>query len=368
MVNAIALISWRDDIGAYLIAQHPQVNRLSVKDVMSIYNIHRQNSLESNYGSLTTKDLKVASFFTGLKTTKFVGPAPNYIVSLLLDKSENSSDFKKILPTLTTELIIPKFLEILPGFLEKFTKMTLDIMGIILIQKQSEEEKPFIVFQNFKEEVDLTSKMIEEIWLKAIKKTSDSKYFENEIDSLKFANFFTGSLTNYVVIPNFIVSYIFRENSTQIQEFKKLVLDYSFDLLMKIISILTEGLNKVSDVELQHLEKNFIPMEAEETIKNEQIETEKLQEKLETIGLKTSLKSLETKLIETEEERQKDVMMLEGDKEAMEHLVEQLSLFQNDLVDKTQEMRKLEKLLVEKDQHIRNLLTIIRSLRKYVSY
>ncbi|NVM03430.1 MAG: hypothetical protein HWN67_13960 [Candidatus Helarchaeota archaeon] len=369
MVNGIALISWRDDIGAYLVAQHPQVSKLDVKDVMSIYNVHRQNSLEPNFGSLSMKNLKVASFFTGLKTTKYLGPAPNYIVSLLLDRTENPADFRKILPNLTTNEIIPNFLEMLPEFLEKFKKLASDIVGIILIQKQSEGEKPFIVFQAFKKAVDLTSNMIREIWSSTTKNATDAKYSEYKEDKLKFANFYTGTPEKFVVTPGMIVSYIFEESSTPIKEYKKLVLDYSFDLLMKITAILTEGLNRVSEIELQNLEEKFIPAETQETsIETKVAEEAKLKEKLEKIELKTEVKKLETRLIETEEERQKSLMMLEGDKEAMEHLVEQITKFQEKIIDKTQELTFLENKVEEKDKHIRNLLKIIRSLRKYVSY
>ncbi|MFX0132661.1 MAG: hypothetical protein ACFFDN_03340, partial [Candidatus Hodarchaeota archaeon] len=341
-------------------------SRLEIKDVMSIYNVHRQNSLEPNFGSLVMKNLKVASFFTGLKTTKYVGPAPNYIVSLLLDKSENPAEFRKILPNLTTDEIIPNFLKVLPDFLEKFKKITPDILGIILIQKQTEGEKPFIVFQAFKKAVDLTSNMIKEIWSKTTKNANDAKYSEYKEDNLNFANFYTGIPSKFVVIPEMIVSYIFKDSSAPINEYKKFVLDFSFDILMKITTILTEGLNRVSEIELLNLEQKFIPTEAQET--SMEIEEVKLKEKLETIELKTEVKKLETRLIETEEERQKSLMMLEGDKEAMEHLVEQITKFQEEIIDKTQDVITLEKKVEEKDKHIRNLLKIIRSLRKYVSY
>ena len=368
MVNGIALISWRDDIGAYLVAQHPQTSRLKINDVMSIYNIHRQNSIEANFGSLTMKNLKVASFFTGLKTTKYLGPAPNYVVSLLLDKNENPTEFRKILPELTTDEIIPKFLEILPEFLEKFTKVTQAIVGIILIQKQSEEENPFIVFQDFKKAVDLTTKIVKKIWSKITNKSSESEYYELEIDNLQFANFFTGTSEKYVVMPNMIVSFIFEEETEQIQEFKKYVLDYSFDILMKMIAILTEGLNTVSEIELQNLTEKFIPMEVEEISETEEIEEERLKDKLVTMELKAEVKSLETRLIESEEEKKKNIIMLEGDKEAIEHLVDQISAVSNELIEKTEELQKLEKTLAEKDKNIRKLLKIIRSLRNYVSY
>ena len=40
----------------------------------------------------------------------------------------------------------------------------------------------------------------------------------------------------------------------------------------------------------------------------------------------------------------------------------------DDLIDRSQAVSDLEKKVKEKDLHIRNLLKIIRSLRKYVSY
>jgi len=367
--NGIALISWRDDIGAYLVAQHPQANRLSIQDVMSIYNIHRQNSLEPNFGSLVMKNLRVASYFTGLKTTKFVGPAPNYIVSLLLDRNENPAEFRTFLPKLTTEEIIPKFLNTLPEYLTKFSEVSNNIVGIMLIQKQSEEEKPFIVFQDFKKALDLTSNMVRDIWSRAVSNTSSDNYFEYSSGNLSFANFFTGPPSKFIVAPNIIVSYIFEGDPAKISEYKKNVLDFSFNLLMKIVAILTEGLNKVSEMELRSLEQSFITTEVEVEPQVDELEEERtLQEKLASIHLKTQVKSLETRLIETEEEKQKTQMMLEGDKEAMEHLVEQITKFQNELMDKSQELHILEKKIEEKDQHIRNLLKIIRSLRKYVSY
>ena len=98
------------------------------------------------------------------------------------------------------------------------------------------------------------------------------------------------------------------------------------------------------------------------------MELQKLKDKLAKIELKTQVRSLEDRLIESEEQKSKTQMMLEGDREAMEHLVEQITKFQNDLIDSTQTVNELEKKVNEKDLHIRNLLKIIRSLRKYVSY
>ncbi len=369
MANGIALISWDDKIGAILIAQHPQTPRLSVKDVMSIYNVHRQNTLEPNFGTLVMKELKVASFFTGLKTTRYVGPAPNYILSLLLDKNENPAEFKKFLPNLTTEIIIPHFLKILPEYLEKISLEARNIVGIILIQRQTEDERPLIVLQDFKKALDLTTGMIEGIWDGAMRTKADERYFEYKSDNLRFGNFFTGNPSTFVVMPNLIVSFIF-EDVTSISEFKKTVLDYSFDILMKIVAILTEGLNKVSELELQTLEMNFMSSAVEETVPvlDEKDEEKRLQDKLAKIQLKTQVKDLEYRLIESEEEKQKRQTMLEGDKEAIEHMVEMITKFQNELMEKTEETFLLEKKIEEKDQHLRNLLKIIRSLRKYVSY
>ncbi|NHI91358.1 MAG: hypothetical protein EAX96_02570 [Candidatus Lokiarchaeota archaeon] len=368
MPNGIVVLGWRDDIGAYLLAQHPHDFSLSVDNVMSIYNVHRQNSLEPNFGYLSTKDLKVASFFTGMKTTRFLGPAPNFTVGILLQKDENAISFKKMIESVTTNYIVGELINILPNALDKIP----EARGVFLLQKKH-DTKPYLPtdMTNFKKEVEITQPMLDQIYEKASKK-NDPHYFSIKIEDLKIYGFFSGTGDKFVALKDTAICFAFPKTFSDDRTMEQAMPSLAFEMLMKFSTTLSEGLVKVNEAELNSIMKEFAPEELKQADDAEEVDISTI---LETIELKDEVNVLEQEVETLKQETEKRQEMLEGTSEAIEHLVEQVTKFQNEIIEKNEELKLERKLLAEtnlklqdKENQIIKLMNIIRSLRRYVSY
>ena len=368
MPNGIVVLGWRDDIGAYLLAQHPHDFALSVDNVMSIYNVHRQNSLEPNFGYLSTKNLKVASFFTGMKTTRYLGPAPNFTVGILLQKQENAVSFKKVIESVTTKYLVGEIINILPDALEKIP----EARGAFLLQKK-EDTKPYLPTQmtHFRKEVEMTQPMLDKIFESASNK-KEPHYFSLNIDSLKIYGFFSGTGDKFVALKDTCICFVFPKTFSDDRTMEQSIPTLAFEMLMKFSTTLSEGLVKVNESELQSIMEEFAPEELKQTEPAEEVDISSI---LETIELKDEVNELEQEVVTLKEETMKKQEMLDGTSEAIEHLVEQVTRFQNELIDKNDELKAERKLIAEvkiklqdKENQIIKLMNIIRSLRRYVSY
>jgi len=375
MPDGIVVLGWRDDIGAYLLAQHPHNFSLTVDSVMSVYNVHRQNSLEPNFGYLSTKNLKVASFFTGMKTTRFLGPAPNFTVGVLLQKNENAVSFKKIIERVTTKYLIGEIIGVLPEALDKIPESK----GVFILQKK-EDTKPYLPthMTHFRTEVDINQPMLEQIYREASKK-SEPHYFSTKADSLRFFGFFSGTGDKFVAIKDSVIVFVMGKTFSDEKTMQNAVPGIAFEMLMKFSTALSEALVKVNEAELHSIMEEFAP---EELKAESEVEDVDFSEILQNIELKDEVEGLEGKVetlkVESDklkEESDKKQMMLEGTSEAIEHMVTQVTKFQNELIEKNEELNKERKIaaesqmkLQEKEKQIMKLMNIIRSLRKYVSY
>ncbi|TFF86969.1 MAG: hypothetical protein EU551_00165 [Promethearchaeota archaeon] len=95
MPRAIILIRWDDKLGTSLVGAYPEKFKVSSRLLMNIYSAHRTQSTDPSFVSLTLKNFKVSSFFSGMGNN-FIG-ASNYIVALVLRRDENPGNFKNIL-------------------------------------------------------------------------------------------------------------------------------------------------------------------------------------------------------------------------------------------------------------------------------
>ncbi|MHA1143275.1 MAG: hypothetical protein ACTSRW_00915 [Candidatus Helarchaeota archaeon] len=368
MARGISVIKWDDKIGAFLTFQHPLDFEISVDDVMSIYNIHRQNTLEPNFGTLSKGNIRVASFFTGLKTTKYLG-APNFTVSLFLDSTENPVSYRKSLPKKTVEFI-KKYSEILPAGLDKIP----EAKGLVIVQKQA-DTKPFIMMSTYAEPLNLTQQMLSNIYEQTNGK-SKPYYFKAEMGEYLFACYFTGRGNKKIILDSAILVYILDKKFSAMSDMKSHVPQISFEILMNFSTLLAETLNQINESELQSIMTEFQDF-GDISITEEKEETEEISlgDMVEKLELKSQVENLETQLDETLKEKEKNVMMLEGTREATEHLVEQITKVQGELIEsmstiqaQKNEILDLRTKLHEKEEQIRKLLAIIRSLRNYVSY
>jgi len=96
--KGIVLIGWTNKEGFFVIHKHPPTLQITDEEVMRVGSTHRMRNLDANTITLREKDLNVISFFSGLITSKY-HIAPNFVISLLLEREENPRDYLKTLPT-----------------------------------------------------------------------------------------------------------------------------------------------------------------------------------------------------------------------------------------------------------------------------
>ncbi len=91
-----------------------------------IYSAHRYSSLAANFSSLTLKNSKVVSFFSGMEEGKIVG-VTNYVVVLILRRDENINSFRDILKKAAADILgnveNKKYEKLLPKIYEEMSKV-----------------------------------------------------------------------------------------------------------------------------------------------------------------------------------------------------------------------------------------------------
>lgn len=102
----LALLGWTNKEGFFLIGYTPDYikNYLDDETVMRIGSLHRMRKLDPNFLTLNLKDFRVASFFSGMRTAKFI-ITPNFTITLLLENNENPHEYANILPAASREIL-----------------------------------------------------------------------------------------------------------------------------------------------------------------------------------------------------------------------------------------------------------------------
>ncbi|MHA1311402.1 MAG: hypothetical protein ACTSQO_10790 [Candidatus Helarchaeota archaeon] len=103
MPIGLALIGWTNKTGFYSMYQYPNTV-ITEEEVMRIGSVHRMRYLEPSFITLNLKKFKVASFYSGMKTSRWV-VEPNYVISLILDLSENAEAYSEILPIASLKIL-----------------------------------------------------------------------------------------------------------------------------------------------------------------------------------------------------------------------------------------------------------------------
>lgn len=107
MPRGIALIGWTNKEGFFLISKYPETFNLTSQEIMRIGSLHRMRRLDANVITLKLKELNVVSFFSGLITAQYY-IAPNFVLSLLLEKDEAPKTYIKTLP-LGAKIVLSEF-------------------------------------------------------------------------------------------------------------------------------------------------------------------------------------------------------------------------------------------------------------------
>lgn len=109
MPRGICLIGWTNKEGFFLIGKYPEDSELTDEEIMRIGSLHRMRRLDANVITLKLKELNVVSFFSGLITAQY-HMAPNFVITLLLEKDEDPKDnnYIKTLP-LGAKIVLAEF-------------------------------------------------------------------------------------------------------------------------------------------------------------------------------------------------------------------------------------------------------------------
>jgi len=106
MPIGLAIFGWTNKEGFFLIDCTPEHARryLDEETVMRIGSLHRMRKLDPNFLTLNLKGFRVASFFSGMRTAKFI-ITPNFTITLLLENDENPHEYTNILPAASREIL-----------------------------------------------------------------------------------------------------------------------------------------------------------------------------------------------------------------------------------------------------------------------
>ena len=103
MPLGILILRWDNQIGPLLIAIYPETLKITNNLLTQICSAHRYSSLEPGFSSLTLKNNKIVSFFSGLGENHI--EVENYIVALLLRRDENVNTYRNILNSIAAKIL-----------------------------------------------------------------------------------------------------------------------------------------------------------------------------------------------------------------------------------------------------------------------
>ncbi len=90
-----------------------------------VYSSHRYQSLKPGFASISLKNNKVVSFFSGVGDDHI--SVENYVVALLLRRDEKHNKYREILKTIAAEILDQtqdsKFIKLLPNLYKELAKI-----------------------------------------------------------------------------------------------------------------------------------------------------------------------------------------------------------------------------------------------------
>ena len=128
MIEAILVIGWRSDIGAYLVDIYPEDYEVDPQDLTNIFKAHRMaaNGImeravqDFNYIRLFD-GRKLVSWYSGFRTTNYLSK-PNFCGAMILSPDENPNKREELLHVVTYNILEhledPDFMDYLAQLLE----------------------------------------------------------------------------------------------------------------------------------------------------------------------------------------------------------------------------------------------------------
>jgi len=121
----ILIIRWDNEIGPINEGFYPDNLKITNNLLTQVYSSHRYQSLKPGFASISLKNNKVVSFFSGVGEDHI--SVENYVVALLLRRDEKPSKYREILKTIAAEILDKtqdtKFLKLLPNLFKDLAKI-----------------------------------------------------------------------------------------------------------------------------------------------------------------------------------------------------------------------------------------------------
>ena len=125
MPIGILVIRWDNEIGPINEGFYPDNLKLTNNLLTQIYSSHRYQSLKPGFASISLKNNKVVSFFSGIGSDSI--SVENYVVALLLRRDEKPHKYREILKTISAEILDKidngEFRKVLPKLYKMLAKV-----------------------------------------------------------------------------------------------------------------------------------------------------------------------------------------------------------------------------------------------------
>ncbi|MHA1472471.1 MAG: hypothetical protein ACTSQW_05170 [Promethearchaeota archaeon] len=125
MPVGILIIRWDNEIGPINEGFYPENLKITNNLLTQVYSSHRYQSLKPGFASISLKNNKVVSFFSGVGDDHI--SVENYVVALLLRRDEKPSKYREILKTIAAEILDQtqdrKFIKLLPNLYKDLAKI-----------------------------------------------------------------------------------------------------------------------------------------------------------------------------------------------------------------------------------------------------
>lgn len=121
----ILVIRWDNEIGPINEGFYPDSLKITNNLLTQVYSSHRYQSLKPGFASISLKNNKVVSFFSGVGEDHI--SVENYVVALILRRDEKPHMYREVLKTIAAEILdkIPdgKFKKSLPNLYKELAKV-----------------------------------------------------------------------------------------------------------------------------------------------------------------------------------------------------------------------------------------------------
>ena len=125
MPVGILIIRWDNEIGPINEGFYPSNLKITNNLLTQVYSSHRYQSLKPGFASISLKNNKVVSFFSGIGEDYI--SVENYVIALLLRNDEKPYRYREILKKIAAELldriIDGSYTEVLPDLYMELAKV-----------------------------------------------------------------------------------------------------------------------------------------------------------------------------------------------------------------------------------------------------